>query len=209
MRMWSESYPQAKHAYIYHWSFPTQTQNICLKNRHLSYIHIQVTCCWRAFIHWQAAIELLDERDTRYMSPDLSTQWMAARKAARTAEKRHKPEEGSRSRSPGGRKRESKRSDRSSWHSRSALARFFAGATKREKSEGRRFVAHSRGSRADVPRRVPPYNFDLQPRKESNMAVPRRAYSVVNNATSSSWENFLTLSPLLFFLRSLFILFWA
>lgn len=76
----------AKRAYIYRWSLPTQTRNICLKNRHLSYIHIQVTCCWRAFIHWQVTIELLDERDTRYMSPDLSTQWMAVRKAARTAE---------------------------------------------------------------------------------------------------------------------------
>lgn len=113
-------------------SLSTWTRNICLKNRYLSYIHIQVTCCWRAFIHWQAAIELLDERDTRYMSPDLSTQWMAAREAARAAEERHEPEGGSRSRLPGGRKREDKRSDRSSWHSRSALAPFFVGATKRE-----------------------------------------------------------------------------
>ncbi|KYQ50058.1 hypothetical protein ALC60_10864 [Trachymyrmex zeteki] len=110
---------------------------------------------------------------------------MAARKAARAAEERHEAEEGSRSRLLNGRKREDKRSDRSSWHSRSALAPFFVGAMKREKSERGRFVAHSRGSRADVPRRVPPYNFDLQPRKESNMAVPQQAYPVVNNATSS------------------------
>lgn len=48
-------------------------------------------------------------------------------------------------------------------------------------------MAHSGESRADVPSgRVLPYNFDLQPRKESSMAVHRglpRVY-VINNVTS-------------------------
>lgn len=109
---------------------------------------------------------------------------MAAREVARAAEERHESEGGLRSRLPGGLKKggQTKRSIFVAFSRRpcSLFCRDDEEKTREREREKERAAKGKkkkirgtpRGSRADVSRRVPPYNFDLQPRKESNMAVP-------------------------------------